>query len=67
MALGREGVALVIEGVALGREGVALGREGVALGRDAILELVNKLGEEVDVEEEHAAWKWFIIHRNSKK
>ena len=52
VVLGREGVALVIEGVALGREGVALGREGVALGRDAILELVNKLGEEVEVEED---------------
>ena len=52
VVLGREGVALVIEGVALGREGVALGREGVALGRDAILELVNRLGEEVEVEED---------------
>ena len=52
MVLGREGVALVIEGGALGREGVALGREGVALGRDAILELVNRLGEEVEVEED---------------
>ena len=52
VVLGREGVALVIEGGALGREGVALGREGVALGRDAILELVNRLGEEVEVEED---------------
>ena len=41
------------EGGGTATEGVALSREGVTLGREAVLELViNKLGSDVDVEEE---------------